>query len=286
MHQASSTPTPPTESPQPDVLGRLTDLSRELAGAYQPATVIARLAEAITELLAPSRLTILLLDPATNRLHLAYHRGGDAPHVDAPLLQLPLRRGPMVFSHHVLEEAARHGVAVTEPVAAWMGAPLVAAGRTIGVAAVASNRVEAYGPAESTLLTAMLAQAAIALENARLLELLSSGKRQWELTVDVIHQAICIVDAQGIVRRANRVFADLVRTPVTALPGTPWMSPARLGGRRVAGAGRAGSARDPQRGSGLHRQRGAHGRRRRRSRGAVLRGAYREASPPGPVDTV
>jgi K+-sensing histidine kinase KdpD len=224
MHQASSTPTPPTESPQPDVLGRLTDLSRELAGAYQPATVIARLAEAITELLAPSRLTILLLDPATNRLHLAYHRGGDAPHVDAPLLQLPLRRGPMVFSHHVLEEAARHGVAVTEPVAAWMGAPLVAAGRTIGVAAVASNRVEAYGPAESTLLTAMLAQAAIALENARLLELLSSGKRQWELTVDVIHQAICIVDAQGIVRRANRVFADLVRTPVTALPGTPWMS--------------------------------------------------------------
>lgn len=186
--------------------------------------MIGRLAEAITDLLAPSRLTILLLDADTNRLHVAHHRGGDPPHVDAPLLQLPLRRGPIVFSHHVLEEAARHGVAVTEPLAAWMGAPIVAAGRTIGAAVAASDHTEAYGPGELTLLTAMLAQAAIALENARLLELLSSGKRQWELTVDVIHQAICIVDAQGIIRRANRVFADLVHTPVTALAGTPWRS--------------------------------------------------------------
>jgi two-component system NtrC family sensor kinase len=186
--------------------------------------VIARLAEAIIELLAPSRLTILALDVDTNRLHVAYHQGGEPPHTDAPLLQLPLRRGPMVFSHHVLEEAARHGVTVTENVAAWMGAPIVAVGRSIGVVAVASERPDAYGQDELTLLTAMVAQAAIALENARLLELLSSGKRQWELTIDAIHQAICIVDAQGIVRRANRVFADLVRMPVTAIPGRAWLS--------------------------------------------------------------
>jgi signal transduction histidine kinase/ActR/RegA family two-component response regulator len=199
-------------------------LSRELAGSYRPATVVARLAEAITELLVPSRLTILALDVDTNRLHIAYHHGGEPPHTDAPLLQLPLRRGPMVFSHHVLEEAARHGVTVTEDVAAWMGAPIIAVGRSIGVAAVASDRPDAYGQDELTLLTAMVAQAAIALENARLLELLSSGKRQWELTVDAIHQAICIVDNQGTVRRANRVFADLVQMPVTALPGRPWLS--------------------------------------------------------------
>jgi signal transduction histidine kinase len=224
MHQASSTPKPPTESLQPDVLGRLTALSHELAGSYRPATVVARVAEAITDLLAPSRLTILSLDVDTNRLHVAYHNGGEPPHIEAPLLQLPLRRGPIVFSHHVAEEAARHGVSVTDNVAAWMGAPIVAAGRSIGVVAVASDRAGAFGATELTVLTAVLAQAAIALENARLLELLSSGKRQWELTVDAIHQAICIVDAQGIVRRANRVFADLVHTPVTALPGRPWMS--------------------------------------------------------------
>jgi two-component system NtrC family sensor kinase len=223
MHQASST-RPPARLSHQDALARLTALSRELAGAYRPATVIERLVAAITELLAPDRLTILALDVDTNRLQIAYHRGGERPHIDDPLLQLPMRRGPMVFSHHVLEQAARHGVTVIQDAAAWMGAPIMAVGRSIGVVAIASERPDVFGPDELALLSAVVSQAAIALENARLLHLLSSGKRQWELTVDAITQAICIVDARGIVRRANRVFADLVQLPVTALPGRSWMS--------------------------------------------------------------
>jgi two-component system, NtrC family, sensor kinase len=223
MHQASST-RPPARLSHQDALARLTALSRELAGAYRPATVIERLVAAITELLAPDRLTILALDVDTNRLQIAYHRGGERPHIEDPLLQLPMRRGPMVFSHHVLEQAARHGVTVMQDAAAWMGAPIQAVGRSIGVVAVASERPDVYGPEELALLSAVVSQAAIALENARLLHLLSSGKRQWELTVDAITQAICIVDERGIVRRANRVFADLVQLPVTALPGRSWMS--------------------------------------------------------------
>ena len=206
------------------MLARLTALSRDLAGAYRPATVIERLAAAINELLAPQRLTIVALDVDSNRLQIAYHRGGERPHLEDPLLQLPLRRGPMVFSRHVLEEAARHGVTVTQDVAAWMGAPIQAVGRSIGVVALASDQVDAFGPPELALLSAVVSQAAIALENARLLQLLSSGKRQWELTVDAINQAICIIDEQGIVRRANRVFADLVQLPVTAIPGRSWLS--------------------------------------------------------------
>ena len=186
--------------------------------------MIERLVAAITELLAPDRLTILALDVDTNRLQIAYHRGGERPHIDDPLLQLPMRRGPMVFSHHVLEQAARHGVSVMQDAAAWMGAPILAVGRSIGVVAIASERPDVFGPDDLALLSAVVSQAAIALENARLLHLLSSGKRQWELTVDAIKQAICIVDARGIVRRANRVFADLVQLPVTALPGRSWMS--------------------------------------------------------------
>src|SRR3989449_10942220 len=42
-------------------------------------------------------------------------------------------------------------------------------------------------------------------------------------SVDAISQAICIVDAHGTVRRANRVFADLIQTAVTAIPGRPWI---------------------------------------------------------------
>ncbi|HKE92570.1 MAG TPA: hypothetical protein VKB45_19715, partial [Gemmatimonadales bacterium] len=83
MHQSSSTK-PPARLSHQDALARLTALSRELAGAYRPATVIDRLVAAVTELLAPDRLTILALDVDTNRLQIAYHRGGERPHIDDP----------------------------------------------------------------------------------------------------------------------------------------------------------------------------------------------------------
>ena len=93
----------------------------------------------------------------------------------------------------------------------------------MGAVCLESDRPGAFGAPELTIVTAVLAQAAIALENARLVELLSSAKREWEETVDAIHQAICIVDDHGVVRRANRVFAQLVQTPVTAIPGRSWL---------------------------------------------------------------
>src|SRR2546430_5396989 len=93
----------------------------------------------------------------------------------------------------------------------------------MGAVSVSSERAGALGQPELTLVSLVLAQGAIALENARLVELLSSAKREWEKTVDAITQAICIIDAHGIVRRANRVFAELIQVPVTAIPGRPWL---------------------------------------------------------------
>src|SRR2546430_10125046 len=43
-------------------------------------------------------------------------------------------------------------------------------------------------------------------------------------TVDAFNHAICYVDTQGTVRRANRMFAELIKLPVTALPGRPWLT--------------------------------------------------------------
>src|SRR5439155_1488967 len=100
---------------------------------------------------------------------------------------------------------------------------LAGAFRPATVVEVVARTLEELLKPELTLVTAVLAQAAIALENARLVELLSSAKREWEKTVDAITQAICIIDAHGTVRRANRVFAELVQVPVTAIPGRPWL---------------------------------------------------------------
>jgi len=199
-------------------------LAQELAGAFRPASVIDLVGRALAELLKPDRLSVVLLDVESNRLAVTYDTNAVPARTDDPLLQLALRRGPLAFPREVREEARRRGVDLgADAPASWIGAPLVAGGRTMGAVSVSSDRAGVLGNAELTLVSLVLAQGAIALENARLVELLSSAKREWEKTVDAISQAICIVDAHGTVRRANLVFAELIQMPVTALPGRPWL---------------------------------------------------------------
>jgi two-component system NtrC family sensor kinase len=207
------------------VLERLIAMSQELAGAFRPATIVEVVARTLTEQLAPDRLSVMLLDIDTNRLTVTYHNGPRPATTDEPLLQLALRRGPLVFPDRVVARAAELGVTVEEPApASWLGMPITAVSRTIGAIAMEGDRKNALDENALTFTRAVLAQAGIALENARLVELLSSGKREWEQTVDAFNQAICYVDPQGAVRRANRVFAELTKLPVTALPGRPWLT--------------------------------------------------------------
>jgi signal transduction histidine kinase len=207
-------------------LARLTVLAQELAGAYRPATAVDLAARALTELLAPDHLAIVLLDAETRHLALAHDSGPDTTRTDDPLVQLALRCGPLLLATDVAAEARRLGVELGRPApAAWIGAPLIAAaGQPIGALSLSTERRGAFGPPQLLVVRAVAAQVAVGLENARLVELLSSAKREWEQTVDAISQGICIVDARGLVRRANRVFAELVQTPVTAIPGRFWLS--------------------------------------------------------------
>ncbi|HWC74190.1 MAG TPA: ATP-binding protein [Gemmatimonadales bacterium] len=208
-----------------DALNRLTGLSQELAGAFRPVSIVEIVARTLTEVLAPGRLSVMLLDVDTNRLSVTYHNGPRPATTDEPLLQLALRRGPLVFPDRVAARAAELGVTVDRPApASWLGIPIVAVSRAIGAVAMEGDRSNALDESALLFTRAVLAQAGIALENARLVELLSSGKREWEQTVDAFNQAICYVDSQGLVRRANRVFAELIKLPVTALPGRPWLT--------------------------------------------------------------
>ena len=208
-----------------ELLTRLTALSQELAGAFRPVTIVEIVARVLTEQLAPARLSVMLLNVDSNRLVVTYHNGPRPATTDEPLLQLALRRGPLVFPDKVAARAAELDVKVDQPdPASWLGVPIVAVSRTIGAVAMEGESPNALDDAALMFTRAVLAQAGIALENARLVELLSIGKREWEQTVDAFNQAICYVDPQGGVRRANRMFAELIKLPVTALPGRPWLT--------------------------------------------------------------
>jgi two-component system NtrC family sensor kinase len=222
----TSIPSPDRDTPfEPaGILSRLGELARETAGNFRVAPLIEQMVRALSDLLAPDRLTVLLLDSTSKRLSVAYDRARTPTPADDPLLQLAFREGPLVYPSNVRAAARQRGVDVADPPGSWIGVPLPAAGGPVGAVSLGRDRPNAYGETELLYANAVVAQVAVALENAHLLELLSIGKYEWEITVDSISQAICIVDAHGAVRRGNRVFADLVESPVTALPGQQWVT--------------------------------------------------------------
>src|SRR5881398_3826778 len=148
-------PKPPSRAATPrpaiELLARLTMLAQELAGAFRPTSVIDLVARALTELLKPDRLSVVLLDAESNRLAVTYDTNAAPARTDDPLLQLALRRGPLAFPRDVREEARRRGAELSgDAPGSWIGAPLVAAGRTMGAVSVSSDRAGALGKPELT----------------------------------------------------------------------------------------------------------------------------------------
>ena len=66
-------------------------------------------ARALTDLLAPDRFAVLLLDMDANRLTLVHDHGPAPTKLDDPLLQLAFRAGPLLFGRNVRAAALGHG---------------------------------------------------------------------------------------------------------------------------------------------------------------------------------
>jgi len=189
------------------VLAELTRFGRALTGALRRETVADCTQECLERLFAPAAGALALAAGDPQQLHLAAAFGEPAPSSADPLFS-EIRAAGRVIRH---QNPAR------------IGTPIVAAGHTMGVLALWGKREGAFDETAEAVLAAVAAQAAIALQNTRLIEILSGGKQEWEQMVDAIRPAIAIIDPRGAVRRANRSFANLVGLPVTALTGRPWL---------------------------------------------------------------
>jgi two-component system NtrC family sensor kinase len=189
------------------VLDELTRFTRSLSGAARRESVAERAGDLLQRLFDPAALAVVF------------------PAVDDPTRMVPvvLRGTPPPAADDPFLARLRHtGKVLRTATPARLGAPLDAAGHTMGLLAVWGKRPRAYEAEMEPVIAATAAQVVLALQNTQLFTLLSVGKREWEEMADAIGHAICIVDGRGMVRRANRSFATLAATPVTALPGRPW----------------------------------------------------------------
>jgi two-component system NtrC family sensor kinase len=200
---------------------RVTAFGQELAGTLRRASVIDLLMRHIRDGLQASEVTVGLFnrDSAGIEVVHTWPSSGADRH---GLLELASRRGPVLVESEVTRLLQEAGLSSPPDIlGSWCVAPLVAKGRVTGAAAVRSLG-RTFGPADLALLEGLAAQASIALESARLVDLHDDGRRSWQEVVDAISLALCIVDRSGRIRRANRAFAELVDAPPAALIGRPW----------------------------------------------------------------
>ena len=187
-------------------LRRLTEFSQSLLVVRDAPLVASRLAESLRASFAGAPVEVALRD--RERAILVPVRppgadvGGGAPPLEAALA------GP-------IETGSADGT--------WLAAPMVVGGTAAGSAAILF-RDRAVTPGDRALLDAYLSAAALALEGLRQEAAHEEARRAWERMVDAVPYALCLVDAAGRARRANRAFADLVHAPTTAIAGRPWLA--------------------------------------------------------------
>jgi two-component system NtrC family sensor kinase len=203
-------------------LRSLTQLGQELAGTVTLDTAVDLVARVLNGVLEPDRMLIVLPDSESQVPFVAYSSNYAKPRPDDPLIELVIRRGPRVLAPPSPEQLRTLWGPSAEPVGAWMGAPILVGGNPVGAVSITANRPRSFEPWHHDFLLAATTQLGIALENSRLLRLLSLGKLEWEQTVDALSQAFCLVDRDERIRRANRAFAALMSEPLTRLAGRPW----------------------------------------------------------------
>ena len=100
-----------------------------------------------------------------------------------------------------------------------MGTPLKIKGRVLGVLYAERARATAFEEADRRLFVTLADQAALALENARLYQIVAQAEREWAETFDAITDGISIHDADFRIVRANRALAERLGVTPQALIG-------------------------------------------------------------------
>jgi PAS domain S-box-containing protein len=126
-------------------------------------------------------------------------------------------------------------------------APLRVRGETLGALLVGFRSAHKFTDEERQTLEGLAETAALALDNARLLETVSAAKKIWEQTFDAIPDGIIVHDAQMTLTRANATAAEMLGydLPAEAIGLSCATAFARLFGERAAAyhmTNRAGAA--------------------------------------------
>jgi len=140
------------------------------------------------------------------------------------ILDLSARLGPAALNGDQADEFCRTAGATTlvDNIAdCWLLVPLLTTGEGSGSLAV-RRASKPFTDTDLATAEALAANTSVALE--RVASAPKAPRPSWQQALDAITPALCLIDEQGSIWRANRAFAWLVTTEPDALVGRSWQS--------------------------------------------------------------
>ena len=107
----------------------------------------------------------------------------------------------------------------TIPALSTLTVPILAGDELLGTMTVGAEIPGRFEAADQRLLGVIAGQIGVAVQNARLHDFISRGKREWEQTFDAIADPIAVFDRNGALLRGNRALAQHLGRDVRTLRG-------------------------------------------------------------------
>jgi two-component system NtrC family sensor kinase len=105
------------------------------------------------------------------------------------------------------------------PVLSAVSVPMMAGAELLGTLSLGAAIPHRFELADQRFVTMVAGQILVAVQNARLHDVVRRGKREWERTFDAISDPIAVFDSRGVLLRGNAAFAAHMGRDVRTLRG-------------------------------------------------------------------
>jgi PAS domain S-box-containing protein len=213
-------------------LDSLQAVGQALSASLNQDTILQAIHTQVAALMPARNFYVALYDPETNEVSfpLAFEDGKRTHWRSRPMGQgltehILRTREPLLIPRDVGNALKEIGIdQIGHLAASWLGAPILAEGEPIGIIAIQSySTPEAYDLSHQEILVTIAAQAAIAIQNARLYERTDEAlaRRVQELNsiLRTTGEGILLLDAKWRVLAANRALSGFLGVAQTGLVG-------------------------------------------------------------------
>ncbi|MCX7670564.1 MAG: GAF domain-containing protein, partial [Anaerolineae bacterium] len=202
-------------------MAMLNRIGQAITAGLSMEQVLRTIYEQCRQIAALDGFYIALYDESSGNIHYPLFLDGDTPvaapevnlHTQPSMASVVIGRAQTVYVPDTFDEQARAIYPITylgQTMRTYLGVPLILRDRVVGVLSAQNLQPNAYTPEQIRLFEMLATQVAIAVDNARLFEMVQHERHYLEALINHNPGGIVVIDREGRVKRwspaAERIF--------------------------------------------------------------------------------